>query len=54
MENRVFSKIPEGFSGKMLEVPIGTGVLTMPVYQSLTNAEITCLDYSADRKCEKQ
>ena len=32
----------------MLEVPVGTGVLTMPVYKTLPNAEITCLDYSAD------
>ena len=40
--------IPVDFSGKMLEVPVGTGVLTMPVYKTLPNAEITCLDYSAD------
>ena len=40
--------IPEDFSGKMLEVPVGTGVLTMPVYKTLPHADITCLDYSAD------
>ncbi|MBQ8833362.1 MAG: class I SAM-dependent methyltransferase [Oscillospiraceae bacterium] len=40
--------IPEDFSGVMLEVPVGTGVLTMPVYRTLPNADITCLDYSAD------
>ena len=40
--------IPEGFSGKLLEVPVGTGVLTMPVYRTLPAADITCLDYSAD------
>ncbi|MBQ8359843.1 MAG: class I SAM-dependent methyltransferase [Oscillospiraceae bacterium] len=40
--------IPEDFSGKMLEVPVGTGVLTMSVYKTLPNADITCLDYSAD------
>ena len=40
--------IPEDFSGRMLEVPVGTGVLTMPVYKTLPNADITCLDYSAD------
>ena len=34
------------FSGKLLEVPVGTGVLTMPVYWDLPNADITCLDYS--------
>ena len=40
--------IPEDFSGKMLEVPVGTGVLTMPVYKTLPHADITCLDYSSD------
>ena len=40
--------IPQDFSGKLLEVPVGTGVLTMPVYKTLPLADITCLDYSAD------
>lgn len=42
------SPIPADFSGSLLEVPVGTGVLTMPVYQNLPNAKITCVDYSAD------
>lgn len=42
------SGIPKGFSGRMLEVPVGTGVLTMPAYASLPDADITCLDYSPD------
>jgi ubiquinone/menaquinone biosynthesis C-methylase UbiE len=42
------SGIPEDFSGKLLEVPVGTGVLTMPVYRELPKADITCLDYSTD------
>ncbi len=45
---QALSGIPEDFAGKLLEVPVGTGVLTMPVYRSLPNAEITCLDYSPD------
>ena len=40
--------IPEDFAGKLLEVPVGTGVLTMPLYKKLKKANITCLDYSAD------
>ena len=36
------------FSGKLLEVPVGTGVLTMPLYATLPKARVTCLDYSAD------
>ncbi|MBR1584953.1 MAG: class I SAM-dependent methyltransferase [Clostridia bacterium] len=43
---QALSGIPEDFSGKLLEVPVGTGVLTMPVYQGLPKASVTCLDYS--------
>ncbi|SHH82715.1 Methyltransferase domain-containing protein [Sporobacter termitidis DSM 10068] len=42
------SGIPEDFSGRLLEVPVGTGVLTMPVYRKLKSADATCLDYSAE------
>ena len=45
---RALSGVPEDFSGKLLEVPVGTGVLTMPIYRELPGAEITCLDYSPD------
>ncbi len=43
---RALSGVPEGFAGRLLEVPVGTGVLTMPVYRELPKADITCLDYS--------
>ena len=42
------SGIPEGFAGRLLEVPVGTGILTVPLYATLPDAEITCLDYSPD------
>lgn len=45
---KALSGVPEDFSGKLLEVPVGTGVLTMPVYRDLPDADITCLDYSED------
>ena len=45
---QALSGVPEDFCGKLLEVPVGTGVLTMPVYRELPGADITCLDYSAD------
>lgn len=48
------SGIPGDFSGKLLEVPVGTGVLTMPVYRTLPKAEITCLDYSKDMMATAQ
>ena len=41
-----FEMIPADFSGKLLEVPVGTGVLSMPVWKFLPGADITCLDYS--------
>ena len=40
--------IPDDFSGKLLDVPVGTAVFTHNKYAELKNAEITCLDYSAD------
>ena len=45
---QALSGVPEDYAGKLLEVPVGTGVLTMPVYKDLPDADITCLDYSAD------
>lgn len=48
------SGIPEDFAGKLLEVPVGTGVLTMPLYRTLPEAEITCLDYSRDMMATAQ
>ena len=51
---RALSGVPEGFAGKLLEVPVGTGVLTMPVYRGLPSADITCLDYSPDMMAAAQ
>lgn len=53
-QTRALSGIPEDFSGTLLEVPVGTGILTMPVYQTLPDAEITCLDYSPDMMAQAQ
>ena len=51
---KALSGIPAHFSGRLLEVPVGTGVLTMPVYQTMPEADITCLDYSADMMGQAQ
>ena len=51
---KALSGIPEHFSGRLLEVPVGTGILTMPVYQTLPEANITCLDYSPDMMGQAQ
>lgn len=46
--NKALSGVPEDFSGKLLEIPVGTGVITMPMYSKLPDADITCMDYSED------
>lgn len=46
--------IPEGFAGRLLEVPVGTGILSMPLYKTLPEADVTCLDYSADMMARAQ
>ena len=51
---KALSGIPDGFAGKLLEVPVGPGVLTMPVYKTLPQADITCLDYSPDMMATAQ
>lgn len=43
---RAFEPIPKDFTGSLLEVPVGTGVLSMPVWKTFPNVDITCLDYS--------
>ena len=40
-----FSGIPKGFRGRLLEIPVGTGCLSLPVYQGFPEAEIVCMDY---------
>ena len=43
---RAFEMLASDFKGKLLEVPVGTGVLSMPIWKTLPEADITCLDYS--------
>ena len=43
---QAFAGLPKNFSGRLLEVPVGTGVLSLPRYCVLDDAEIFCLDYS--------
>lgn len=42
---QAFAGVPNDFSGRLLEVPVGTGVLSLPRYQKL-GAEIFCVDLS--------
>jgi len=45
LEN-VLDAVPADFASKLLEVPVGTGILTMPLYRTIPKAQVTCLDYS--------
>ena len=43
---QAFAGVPKDFSGRLLEVPVGTGVLSLPLYRELNGAEIFCVDLS--------
>lgn len=45
---RILKYISNDFSGKLLDVPVGTGVFTCSKYKKLKRADITCVDYSVD------
>ena len=51
-DNRIAAEllryIPDRFSGRLLDVPVGTGVFTCAKYGRMKDADITCLDYSED------
>ena len=51
-DNRIAAEllryISDRFSGRLLDVPVGTGVFTCAKYKRMKNADITCLDYSVD------
>lgn len=42
----LFSKIPNDWQGKLLDVPIGTAVFTIDKYRQMPQAEVVGLDYS--------
>ncbi|MBN1768464.1 MAG: class I SAM-dependent methyltransferase [Prolixibacteraceae bacterium] len=42
----VLGFIPKDFTGRLLDVPVGTGVFTAETYKELTKADIICVDYS--------
>ncbi len=45
---RLLNRFPNDFKGKILDVPVGTGVFVYQKYNQMTDAHITCLDYSKD------
>ncbi|BEU88793.1 class I SAM-dependent methyltransferase [Selenomonas sp. TAMA-11512] len=45
---KALSGIPEGCAGTILEVPVGTGSLSLENYTRYPDAQVTCLDYSEE------
>ncbi|MDR1230140.1 MAG: class I SAM-dependent methyltransferase [Spirochaetaceae bacterium] len=45
---KLLENIPNNFDGKILDIPAGTGILTVDKYKQLNNPEIICMDYSTD------
>ena len=45
---KVLSYIPDDLRGTILDVPVGTAVFMERKWSSLSEAQITCLDYSED------
>jgi ubiquinone/menaquinone biosynthesis C-methylase UbiE len=43
---QLLKNIPDDFSGKILDIPAGTGILTYEKYLKIKNAQIICMDYS--------
>ena len=42
----IFAGIPQNFSGKILEIPIGTGAISFPIYKKIPDTKIFGVDYS--------
>jgi ubiquinone/menaquinone biosynthesis C-methylase UbiE len=47
-KNKLLGLIPNDFSGKLLDIPCGTGSLTYQKYTQMHKAEIICMDYSKE------
>jgi ubiquinone/menaquinone biosynthesis C-methylase UbiE len=45
---KLLEHIPNDFTGSILDIPTGTGMLTYEKYGNLNNAKIICMDYSND------
>lgn len=46
LAQELFKQIPWDRALKILEIPIGTGILTLDHYKNYTKLDITCCDYS--------
>jgi ubiquinone/menaquinone biosynthesis C-methylase UbiE len=46
--DELLARLPDDFAGRLLDVPVGTGLFTAMKYAKMQNANINCLDYSPD------
>ncbi len=44
----LLARLPDDFSGRLLDVPVGTGLFTAEKYGRMNQAQVTCLDYSPE------
>lgn len=44
--NKLLGLLPNDFKGKILDIPVGTGLFTASKYAKMKQASITCVDYS--------
>ncbi len=45
---QAFQGLPKDFTGDLLEIPVGTGTLSLPYYKNMKASSITCMDYSEE------
>jgi ubiquinone/menaquinone biosynthesis C-methylase UbiE len=45
---KLLSLLPEDFSGRLLDIPVGTGLFTCETYAKMKYAQLVCADYSED------
>ena len=48
VRNKLFTHLTDDFSGKLLDVTVGTGLFTVEKYRAMKKAKIIALDYSED------
>ncbi len=45
---QAFQGLSKDFVGDLLEIPVGTGALSLPYYKDMNASSITCMDYSEE------
>lgn len=54
LSTQMVEQLPDDFAGKILDVPVGTAILTTNIYRRLSKAQIVALDYSPEMLMQAQ